>query len=84
MEIRHGGESYPLGIVQEIVQEIEVWSYEKMVYAQPEICPKNETLKLFVDFKIPTDRLTSVRRRDLETAKKENLPNCGFRRPGRP
>ena len=31
-----GGEGDPLGIVQ----EIEVWPYKQMIYAQPGICPR--------------------------------------------
>ena len=30
-----GGEGDPL----KIVQEIEIWPYEQMIYAQPRICP---------------------------------------------
>ena len=33
--IRLGRQGEPLGIVQ----EIEVWPYEQMLYAQPRICP---------------------------------------------
>ena len=32
---RLDGQGDPLGIVQ----EIEIWPYEQMVYAQPRICP---------------------------------------------
>ena len=31
-----GGQSDPLGNVQ----EIEIWPYEQMVYAQPSTCPR--------------------------------------------
>ena len=32
---RLGGQGDSLGIMQ----EIEVWTYEQMIYAQPRICP---------------------------------------------
>ena len=40
------------GDPQGIVQESEVWPYERMVHAQPRICPGESREKLLWDFKI--------------------------------
>ena len=57
-----------------------------MVYAQPGICPENETYKLLLDFEVQTDHLISARRPDLviPNKKEENLPNRGLCHPSRP
>ena len=41
-----GGKGDPLGIVQ----EIWIWPYEQMVYAQPSTCPGEWDAQTFLEF----------------------------------
>ena len=56
-----GGQTDPL----EIVQEISVWPYEQMVYAQNTIGPEDWHTQTPLGFDIQTDHLISARRPDL-------------------
>ena len=58
-----GGEGDPLGIVQ----EVKIWPYEQMVYAQPRICSG----KVLWDIEIQTNHIIAIRRPDLVIVKKK-------------
>ena len=51
-----------------IVQEIKIWAYYDIIYAQS--IQGNETHKIFWDFEKQTDLLISTRRPDQEWRKK--------------
>ena len=56
-----GRDGHPLGIVQ----EIEIWPYEQVVYIQPGISPGEWDAQTSLGFEIETDHLISARRPDL-------------------
>ena len=69
------GEDDPLGIVQ----EIEIWPYEQMVYAQPRMCPGEWDTQSPQEF---WDRNGSPNFGQTigpcnNQQEKENLQNCG-------
>ena len=66
-----------------IVQEIKIWPYEQVVYAQPGICPGEWDVQNYLDFEIQRDPLISTRPSDSQQ-KKENLPNSELCSPGEP
>ena len=69
-----GGQSDPLGNVQ----EIEVWLYEQMVYAQPRICPGEwytQTPLGFSDTNGSPNLGQTTRPYDKQQ-KRENLQDC--------
>ena len=67
-----GGQGDPQGNEQ----EIEIWPYKQIVYAQPSSCPKNDTHKLLRDFNIHTDHLFTARRADIFIINKKKMQNC--------
>ena len=58
------------------VQEIWIWPYEQMVYAQPSCCPGEWHTKLLWDFGIQTDHLISARRLGLIIINKKKKRTC--------
>ena len=69
------------------MQEVQIWPFEQMVYAQPRIRPRNEMPKVLWDFEIQTNPLISARRLDLvivKRRKKDNQPNSRLCRSGGP
>ena len=77
-----GGLGDPLGDVQ----EIWIWPYEQMVYAQPSICPRKwytqTPMGLWHIDESPN--LSQKTRLYNNQWKKENLQNCGLCFPGWP
>ena len=77
------GQSDPLGIVQ----GVEAWPYEQMVYAQPRICSREwdaQTPLRFWDINGSSYPSQTTRSYDNQQKKKENLQNCGLCCPGGP
>ena len=71
------GQGNPLGNVP----EIEIWSYEQMVCAEPRICSGEWDTQTPLGFWDKTDHLISARRPQQEN---QNLPNSGLCFPGGP
>ena len=82
-----GGNADPQGIVQ----EIEIWLYEQMVYAQPSICPGEYDAQIPMGFwdKNGSSNPRQTTRPNQQKSKQkkaknktEHLPNCGLYSPG--
>ena len=76
------GHDIPLGIVL----EIEVWTYEQMVYAQPRICLGEwdaQTPMIFCDTN-ESPNLGQTTRPYNNQQKRQNLHNCGLWCPSGP
>ena len=61
-----------------IVQEVKIWPYEQMVYAQPRICPGEwdaQTSQGFWDINGSPNLGPTTRPSDCQQ-KQMNLPNC--------
>ena len=81
-----GGQGDPLGIVQEIY----IWPYEQVVYAQPRIRPGKRDAQSSLGFWDTNEspNLGQTTRpwnnQQHKKIKRENMPNCGLYRTGRP
>ena len=62
------------------MQEVEVWPYEQMAYAQPRICPREWNAQTPLEFLDTNGSPNLSRRPDLIIMKK----NCGFCWPSEP
>ena len=66
------------------MQEIGVWLYEKMAYAQPNICPRewNSQTHMGVWDTNGSHNLGEMTRPNNNQQKRETLQNCGLCCPG--
>ena len=63
------------------MEEIEIWPYEQVVYAQIESILENEMHKALWDFETQTDHLIPARRPELAIAKKKKKRKEEFSLP---